>query len=129
MAKDGIIWGYRLQYFDFTIPYRMVRTSEVDHILVNVAHYPTKTLGIFITPFTLRLWITIVVTFIHTGVAVAILEYRVSNHNFGNSLYQKQRPNKIYQKQRPNKRPKRKMDWKKRRLNETNSKAISSYFL
>ena len=85
MAGDVTVRGDRAQYIDFTIPYL---SSEV-YMLVHATHQWNQTLWTFVRPFTRRLWITLAGVCIFIGLAVAILEYRVSNPKFTSPFYQK----------------------------------------
>ncbi|MFS7966875.1 hypothetical protein Hanom_Chr09g00779091 [Helianthus anomalus] len=58
-------------------------------MLVRASHAWNQTLWTFLKPFTWRLWIAIVGICIYIGLAVAILEYRVSNPKFRVPVHQK----------------------------------------
>ncbi|KAI3827591.1 hypothetical protein L1987_01669 [Smallanthus sonchifolius] len=85
VAGDVTVRGSRTQYVDFTIPYQ---SSEV-YMLVRATHEWNQTLGTFLKPFTLRLWMVIASTCICIGLAVAILEIRVGNPKFMVPIYRK----------------------------------------
>ncbi|KAJ0710348.1 putative solute-binding protein family 3/ domain of MltF [Helianthus annuus] len=78
VAGDVTVRANRAQYVDFTSAYL---SSEV-YMLVRASHEWNQTLWTFLKPFTPRLWIAIVGVCIYIGLAVAILEYRVSNPKF-----------------------------------------------
>ncbi|KAI3725111.1 hypothetical protein L1987_64886 [Smallanthus sonchifolius] len=78
VGGDVTVRASRTQYVDFTLPYQ---SSEV-YMLVLATREWNQTLGTFLKPFTWRLWVMIVGACIYTGLAVAILEYRVGNPKF-----------------------------------------------
>ncbi|KAM0031266.1 putative solute-binding protein family 3/ domain of MltF [Helianthus debilis subsp. tardiflorus] len=83
VAGDVTVRASRTQYV--TSPYL---SSEV-YMLVRASHAWNQTLWTFLKPFTWRLWIAIVGICIYIGLAVAILEYRVSNTKFRVPVHKK----------------------------------------
>ncbi|XP_076954920.1 glutamate receptor 2.9-like [Bidens hawaiensis] len=83
VAGDVTIRANRAQNVSFTIPYL---SAEI-YMLVHAAHEWNQTLGTFLKPFKLRLWITLICSCILTGIAVALLEHRAGNPKFASPFY------------------------------------------
>ncbi|KAD4179869.1 hypothetical protein R6Q59_023282 [Mikania micrantha] len=84
VAGAVTIRANRTKYVSFTVPY----ISEDIYMLVNAEQeWNPSTLGTFLKPFAPLLWITLVCASIFTGLSVALLEYRASNHKFAGPFY------------------------------------------
>lgn len=69
----AILWN-RTNYVDFTLPYSEIGIT----MLVPVKVDGRKSAWVFMKPLETKLWITILVFFICTGLVVWFLEYRVN---------------------------------------------------
>ncbi|KAL8222995.1 hypothetical protein R6Q57_020394 [Mikania cordata] len=83
VVGDVTIRANRAEHVSFTIPY----INEEIYMLVNAEEWNPSTLGTFLKPFAPSLWITLVCASILTGLSVALLEYRASNHKFAGPFY------------------------------------------
>ncbi|KAD3066340.1 hypothetical protein E3N88_34219 [Mikania micrantha] len=78
VAGDFTITSNRTKYAEFTIPYM---SSEI-YMLVPVTRKWNQTILTFTKPFTIRLWIEIILACILIGIAIGFLEYREQNPSF-----------------------------------------------
>ncbi|PWA61173.1 Extracellular solute-binding protein, family 3 [Artemisia annua] len=69
------IWTNRGQFLK--IPY----LNSAIYMLVNLAHEWNRTIWVFLKPFSLRIWITLICSWIFTGVAVYFFEKHAGNEN------------------------------------------------
>ncbi|KAL8236891.1 hypothetical protein R6Q59_017972 [Mikania micrantha] len=78
VAGDFTIISSRTKYAEFTIPYM---SSEI-YMLVPATREWNQTILTLMKPFTIRLWIEIILACILIGIAIGFLEYREQNPSF-----------------------------------------------